>query len=222
MSKRILIISPHPDDESLGLGGTIAKYISEGNDVFVLTISGHLPPLYSREDYDKTVKESYEAFKILGIKNSLFLEIPATMIGDEPIHELNKKIIDVMQDYKPDIVFCPFPDRHIDHKLVFECSMVATRPVNIGKELELVAAYETLSETHWNAPYIEPNFTPNMVVNIDNFIDTKINALRCYESQINEDSGPRSIKAIRALAEFRGTQSGFNFGEALYIIRMIG
>ena len=74
MSKRILIISPHPDDESLGLGGTIAKYISEGNDVFVLTISGHLPPLYSREDYDKTVKESYEAFKILGIKTHFFLK----------------------------------------------------------------------------------------------------------------------------------------------------
>lgn len=220
MKKRILVISPHPDDESIGLGGTISKSIAEGHDVFILTVSGHLPPLYSRKDYDKTVNESYEAFKILGVKNSSFLEIPATMVGDEPIHSLNKKISSVVQDYKPNIVYCPFPDRHIDHKLIFESSMVATRPVNIGREIELVAAYETLSETHWNAPFIEPNFIPNMVVNIDKFIDNKLNALRCYKSQIDEECGPRSIKAVRALAEFRGTQSGFSYGEALYIIRI--
>jgi N-acetylglucosamine malate deacetylase 1 len=222
MKKRILVISPHPDDESLGLGGTILKSVSEGHDIFVLTVSGHLPPLYSKEDYDRTVKESYKAFEILGVKNSSFLEIPATMIGEQPIHELNNKIITVMKDYKPNIVYCPFPDRHIDHQLIFQSSMVATRPVNVGLNIELVAAYETLSETHWNAPYIEPNFTPNMVINIDNHINNKLNALRCYKSQIDEESGPRSIKAVRALAEFRGTQSGFNFGEALYIIRMIG
>ena len=113
------------------------------------------------------------------------------------------------------------PDRHIDHRLVFDSIMVATRPVGIGRKIEIVASYETLSETHWNAPHIEPNFTPNLVVDIDNFIDNKLNALRCYKSQIDEESGPRSIRAVRALAEFRGTQSGFGFGEALYVIRMI-
>ena len=116
-------------------------------------------------------------------------------------------------------MFCPFPDRHIDHRLVFESALVATRPVP-GVDIELVAAYETLSETHWNAPYIEPNFTPNLVIDIDNFIDQKIAALTCYQSQITMDEGPRSVKAVKALAQFRGTQSGFDFGEALYIIRM--
>ena len=220
MKKRILVISPHPDDETLGLGGTISKHIFNGDDVFILTISGHLPPLYNREDYEETFREAKNAFEILGVQNSHFLEIPATMIGDEPISSLNMKISKVLSDYKPNIVFCPFPDRHIDHKLIFESAMVATRPVNYGKDIELVAAYETLSETHWNAPYIEPNFTPNLVVDIDNFIDNKLNALRCYKSQIDEEVGPRSIRAVRALAVFRGTQSGFGFGEACYVIRM--
>ncbi len=220
MKKRILVISPHPDDESLGVGGTISKAVSHGYEVFILTVSGHLPPLYSKEDYDLTIKESQEAFKILGVKESLFLEIPATMVSNEPTHSLNSKINRVVEDYKPDIVYCPFPDRHIDHRVIFESSMVAIRPVKHGRNIELVAAYETLSETHWNAPFIEPNFTPNMVVNIDQEIENKLDALRCYKSQIDEDSGPRSIKAVKALAEFRGTQSGFDYGEAFYVIRI--
>jgi len=220
MKKRILVISPHPDDETLGVGGAISKLTTEGNDLFILTVSGHLPPLYSREDYDITIKEAYEAYKILGVEQSQFLEIPATMIGDEPVHSLNKKISTVINDYKPQVVFCPFPDRHIDHRLVFESTMVATRPIQAGVGIELVAAYETLSETHWNAPHIEPNFIPNMVVDIGGFINQKITALKCYKSQIEIDKGPRSVKAVKALAQFRGTQAGFDFGEALHIIRM--
>ena len=220
MKKRILVISPHPDDETLGVGGAISKLTTEGNDLFILTVSGHLPPLYSREDYDITIKEAYEAYKILGVEQSHFLEIPATMIGDEPVHSLNEKISTVINEYKPQVVFCPFPDRHIDHRLIFESTMVATRPVRAGVGIELVAAYETLSETHWNAPHIEPNFIPNMVVDIGGFIDQKITALKCYKSQIEIDKGPRSVKAVKALAQFRGTQAGFDLGEALHIIRM--
>ena len=128
----------------------------------------------------------------------------------------------MVSNVKPHMVFCPFPDRHIDHRLVFDSLMVATRPIGVGKKIEIIAAYETLSETHWNAPYIEPNFNQNFVVDITEYIDQKIDALRCYKSQISEDQGPRSIEATKALATFRGTQSGFNYGEALYVIRMVG
>ena len=221
MKKRVLVITPHPDDETLGVGGSIAKLINQGHDVYILTVSGHLPPLYDRKDYDKTVKEAHKAYDILGITNSKFLEIPATMIGDEPVHSLNNKIVSVINEYRPNFVFCPFPDRHIDHKLVFESTLVATRPVQAGADIELVAAYETLSETHWNAPYIEPNFTPNLVIDISKYINQKVEAMKCYRSQLTINKGPRSVKAVKALAQFRGSQSGFDFGEALYIIRMV-
>lgn len=221
MNKRVLVISPHPDDETLGLGGVIAKMKSDGNEVFVLTVSGHLPPIYDEKDFEITLREAKNAFDILGVDESKFLKIPATMIGEEPVHLLNQKISSVVMEYKPHYVFIPFPDRHIDHKLIFESTLVATRPIKEGKNIEMVAAYETLSETHWNAPYIEPNFTPNLVIDIGLFIDKKIEALKCYKSQITLDEGPRSITAVKALAQFRGSQSGFNFGEALYIIRMI-
>ena len=100
--------------------------------------------------------------------------------------------------------------------------MVATRPVGFGSRIEIVAAYETLSETHWNAPNIEANFTPNWVIDISDFIEVKLKALACYESQIPTFPGSRSIKAVESLAIFRGSQSGFGYGEAFQIIRMKG
>ena len=221
VKKKILVVAPHPDDEVLGVGGTIAKYSEQGNEVFVLMVSGHLPPLYSRDAYEKTVSEAYAAFDILGVSKSKFLEIPATMIGDQPLHEVNSKISTIVNDFNPHIVLCPYPDRHVDHRLVFDSVMVATRPVGIGRNIEIVAAYETLSETHWNAPHIEPNFTPNWVVDITEQADAKLNALRCYKSQISNFPGPRSIEAVEALAKFRGTQAGFGYGEGFHIVRMV-
>ena len=219
--KRVLVVAPHPDDETLGVGGTIAKYSAQGNEVFVLMVSGHLPPIYSRKAYEETVSEAYSAFSVLGVEKSEFLEIPATMIGDQPLHKVNARISKVVNDFNPHIVLCPYPDRHIDHRLVFDSVMVATRPVGVGKDIEIIAAYETLSETHWNAPHIEPNFTPNWVVDISDHISKKLNALECYKSQISEFPGPRSIEAVDALAKFRGSQAGFGFGEGLHIVRMI-
>jgi len=220
-SKRILVVAPHPDDETLALGGTIAKYSEQGCEIHVLVVSGHLPPLYKREVFEKTVIEAKQAFNILGVSHSKFLEIPATMINDFPVHELNSMILKSVNELNPHIVFCPYPDRHVDHRLVFDSVMVATRPVQKGKNIEILAAYETLSETHWNAPHIEPNFTPNWVINITDYIEIKLKALKCYKSQISDFPGPRSIEAVKALAKFRGTQAGFGFGEGMHIIRKI-
>ena len=221
MSK-VIVIAPHPDDETLGMGGSIAKLIKSGSEIFILTVSGHLPPLYEEKDYKQTVIEAKNAYKLLGVKNFDFLEVPATMVNDLPTHELNNMISKAVKDFMPDQVFIPFPDRHIDHRVIFESAMVATRPVKESSNINLVACYETLSETHWNAPYLEPNFNPNYVIGIDDFIDIKLDALRCFESQITESQGPRSISAVRSLSEFRGSQSGFRFGEAFFITRMIG
>ncbi len=196
MGKRVLVVSPHPDDETLGVGGTIAKYSAQGAEVFVLMVSGHLPPLYRREDYDKTVTEAHVAFELLGVAKSEFLEIPATMIGDQPLHKLNGRISKIFNDFNPHIVFCPYPDRHVDHRLVFDSVMVATRPVGVGRDIEIVVTYETLSETHWNAPHIEPNFTPNWVVDITEQIEKKngscemlrVTSLRLSRPKINRGS----------------------------------
>ncbi len=219
--KKVIVISPHPDDETLGVGGFIKKLIDHKNTVNILTVSGHLPPLYTRDDYEITVKEAKKAYEILGVDDYNFLEIPATYIGDEPVSKLNGIIASHFKEFEPNIVLCPFPDRHIDHRIIFDSVMVASRPVGYGKKIELLAAYETLSETHWNAPYIEPNFNHNLIVDISNQINEKLEALRSYKSQVDEKMGPRSIDSVKALAKFRGSQAGFSFGEAFYVIRQI-
>jgi LmbE family N-acetylglucosaminyl deacetylase len=215
--KRMLVVAPHPDDEALGAGGTIARFADEGDEVTVLFVSGHLPPLYDAASYEETVRESRRACTILGARDPRFLGIAATTVTES---RMNGDIAAIIAEVEPHVVLCPYPDRHIDHRAVFSSVMVAARPTGPGRGIELLAAYETLSETHWNAPHIEPNFVPNWVVNITDHIDRKCGALSCYASQIPTFPGARSVEAIRALAMFRGTQAGFGFGEAFHIIRM--
>lgn len=221
MIKRILVVAPHPDDETLGAGGTIAKYAAAGHEVTVLTVAGHLPPLYEESVYARTLREAKKAHRTLGVRRSIFLDIPATTLGLLPTHELNRKIYSVFEEICPNIVLLAYPDRHVDHRIVFDNTLVASRPGKIGNHIEILAAYETLSETHWNAPHIEPSFTPNWVVNITPQIDSKLIALACYESQIAPFPTPRSIEAAKALAMFRGTQAGFAYGEGFHVIRMV-
>jgi len=215
--KSICIIAPHPDDEVLGLGGTIRRMSLSGIKVHLLVISGHLPPLYSIEIFKKTQIECNMSAKILGISSIKFLEIPATNISQKPVAELNAKINDFLDKAKPTTVFIPFPDRHIDHKLIFEASMVCTRPV--GQHYpKLVLSYETLSETDWNAPYIEPFFIPEMYIDITDTFESKLEAMRSYKSQL-QNAPSRSLEAIEALARYRGSQNGFKYAEGFKVIR---
>ena len=216
----ILIIAPHPDDEILGLGGTIKKFSDLGHDVAVLLVSGHLPPLYKEEVFIEHKEQALQAHKIVGVKESIFLEIPATFVKDETVADLNGKIYSVLQDISPNIVFIPFPDRHIDHQVIFESSMVAIRPVYDGKKIDIAASYEVLSETHWNAPAIEPAFNPNITIDITDQIEKKLEALSCFKGEIMPFPGPRSLEAVEALSKFRGTQAGFAYGESLQLLRM--
>lgn len=217
--KNVLIIAPHPDDETLGVGGTIKKLKKLNTKISLLVVGGHLPPLYSLNEYKKTENECKKASKILGIKKIYFLKKIATKFNEEPISEFNESISKIINLINPDAIFIPFPDRHIDHRLVFDACMVCTRPKNKSK-LKMVLAYETLSETHWNAPYIEPNFNPDFFINIETTIKDKIKALKCYQSQIKGNQS-RSLKAVEALAKFRGSQNGCKYAEGFKLIRAI-
>jgi N-acetylglucosamine malate deacetylase 1 len=218
--KNVLVIAPHPDDETLGAGGTIKRFAETDYRVTVLTVAAHMPPLYSEEVHQTTIRESRAAHKVLGVHESIYLDKPAVQLGDIPVTEFNGLIQEQMSRLAPDILFMPFYDRHVDHRMIFDACMVAARPVGAGKNIKLVAAYETISETHWNAPHIEPNFVPNFCVEISGQIESKLGAMECFKSQLHEFPGPRSVEALKALALFRGSQAGYAYAEAFHVIRM--
>ena len=217
--KKTLVIAPHLDDETIALGGTIKKLSNNKIEVNVIIVGGHLPPLYNKKNYQITKKESEKALKVLGAKKIDYLDIPALEFHKQYYNTMNSKINNMINKFNPTTVFIPFPDRHIDHRTVFDCAMVNTRP-NKKNHPKFVLSYETLSETHWNAPYIEANFTPDFFVNIDETIKDKIKALNCYKSQIKNNQS-RSVQAVRALAKFRGSQNGCEYAEGFKLIRAI-
>ena len=216
---KTLIIAPHLDDETIAMGGTIKRLAQAKLNVHVIIVGGHLPPQYKKKNYLITKKESEKALKILGVRKVYYFDLPALEFHKKDYQEMTSKIFNVMNKFNPTAVFIPFPDRHIDHRTVFDCSMVNTRP-NKKNYPKYIFSYETLSETHWNAPYIEPNFNPDFFIKIDDTIKDKIKALKCYQSQIKGNRS-RSIEAIQALAKFRGSQNGCNYAEGFKLIRAV-
>jgi len=217
---RLLVIAPHPDDEVLGTAGTIARFAQQGGDVTVGTIAAHMPPLYTEEIHARTVAEAKQAHRLLGVKESIFLDNPAVLLGKLDVPDFNAMVFNIVKQATPDILLMPYVDRHVDHRLVFEACMVASRPVDVGRNIKICAAYESISETHWNAPHLEPNFTPNWCVDISDYIDIKLDAMKCYQSQLQTFPQSRSLEALRALALFRGSQAGMGYAEAYHVLRM--
>lgn len=216
-----LVISPHPDDETLGCGGVLKRLSSAGVGTAVLTVAGPRPPIYSEETIRSSMEEALKAHAILGVKESIFLDKPAAMVAQTPHYQLNSEISEVIRRLQPQLVLIPFVDRMIDHRTIFDSAMVATRPVESARSIRILAAYEVLSETPWTAPGIEPSFHPSWFVDISGFIEDKLRAMACYRSQVHSFPRPRSLEALKSLALYRGSTIGAGYAECFHIIRQI-
>lgn len=218
---KTLVIAPHADDEVLGVGGTIAKHIDEGNDVYVCIVTSGHPTMFPEDILKQLRKEALSAHEFLGVKETFFLDFPAVMLSEIPKHEINGKILDTINEVQPDVVFIPhYGDMHLDHYIVSQASMVGLRPIREHKVLE-VYSYETLSETEWNIPHTSNTFIPNTWVDISNYLDKKLKAMNTYSTQVYEFPHPRSLGGIESLAKFRGSTIGVNAAEAFTLIRRI-
>lgn len=215
---KALVIAPHPDDEVLGCGGTIAKHAKQGEEVSLCIVTKAYTPDWSEEFIKNRPKEIEKANKILGIRKTFFLDYLTVKLDTIPQKELNEAISKVVNEVKPDILYIPHKgDVNKDHRLVFEASLVATRPIN--HKIKKVLSYESLSETEWGQP-IEP-FTPNVYIDISDTIKTKIEAMKAYESEIKPYPHPRSLEMINILAKMRGGVVGFDAAEAFILIREV-
>ena len=214
---KILIFAPHNDDEVLGAGGTLSRFADQGNDVFVCEVtSGE-----NKVIVDKIKSEALKAHAIIGVKQTFFLDLPVVAINQVPVSEINEKMLEIVKIVDPEIAFIPHKgDIHTDHVEVAKSAMVALRPVT-APNLKAIYAYETLSETEWNIPSVENAFIPNVWSDITNYLEIKLQAMNCYQTQIKEFPHPRSLEAIEALAKYRGSNICVKYAESFMLIRSL-
>ena len=216
---RTLVVAPHPDDETLGAGGTIARLAKAGHQVTVAVVTTGQPPDYSASDVAKVRHEAEQAHAILGVRQTLWLDLPAARLVETPRRALNAALQSAIAQTEPTTMLLPFVgDVHIDHQLTFEAGMVAARPHQAAYPATILA-YETLSETNWNAPYLTPGFIPNVFIDITDTLDLKLAAMRTYGSQLRASPHERSIEALKALATLRGATVHRPAAEAFVLVR---
>lgn len=214
---KILVFAPHNDDETIGMGGTIAKYASMGHEIFICEITSD----QNLDVAEKIKKEALDAHKILGVKESIFLDLPVVGLKNMETTTLNHTIAQVVRAIKPELAFIPHKgDMHIDHEETSKAALVALRPLD-NPDLKGIYAYETLSETEWNIQTADNVFYFNYWVNIEPFLEHKLEAMKCYISQLKQFPHPRSLDAMIALARLRGSTVGVAAAESFMIIRQI-
>jgi N-acetylglucosamine malate deacetylase 1 len=219
--QRILVCAAHPDDETMGAGGSIARWAEEGAAISLVVFTKAYPPDWEDELVAQKRVEVRAAVGNLGVSDITFLDFRAAELDVVPQRVLNDQLAEVIADKRPTTVVTTHRgDIHADHRIVFETTMVATRPLP-GSSVRRVLAYEALSSTEWAPPVPERLFMPTFYVDITTTIDLKLKALARYETEIRDFPHPRSIGAVRALAAKRGSEVGLRAAEAFQLVREI-
>jgi LmbE family N-acetylglucosaminyl deacetylase len=218
---KVLVIAPHPDDEIIGVGGTIAKRTLAGYEVYVCIVTKGCLPLFEENFIEQGRSECRQADKLLDVKETIFLDFPAVMLETVPRYELNGKISEVIRRIQPEEVYIPHRgDMQLDHQMVVDAAMVGLRP-KYKHVVKRIYAYETLSETGWNIPNAVNEFIPTVYEDISDTMGKKLEAINIFQSQLSKFPNARSIEAIDALAKFRGATINVNAAEAFSLIREI-
>lgn len=216
---RTLVVAPHPDDEVLGAGGTIARLSRAGVEVSVAIVTKGRPPAYASKEVAAIKEETKRAHAHLGVHKTHWLDLPAAELTETPTAEINAAILRSVREIDPQTLLIPFiGDLHLDHQRAFTSCLVAARP-HQPRYPRTVLAYETLSETNWNAPYVTPAFTPNVYVDISGMLDRKLEAFRFYASQLKAAPHERSPETLEALARLRGATVHRPAAEAFVLVR---
>lgn len=225
MINNILVVAPHPDDEILGCGATMKKKILQGHNVYVIIMTNAhfgMPDVYPAESISIVRSEALVAHKLLGVKDTIFLDFPAPKLDQFPIAEMTQSISKCIAENNIDTVYLPHRgDIHFDHKRVFDSTMVACRPVG-DCPVKRIYAYETLSETEWSYPYQSDSFIPTFFEKIDvEMFNYKCKAMECFTTQLREFPNSRSLECIEALGKYRGATIGAERAEAFMVMRII-
>ena len=216
---KTIIVAPHPDDEILGCAGTLLRRRAEGGQiawiiVTSITVEAGWSPVMVENRHSEIEKISV----LMGFDKVYCLNFPSAGLDQIRLSDLVCGISKAFSEYLPDEVLIPHgEDVHTDHQIVSKAVMSCTKWFRYPS-IKRVMAYETLSETDINISGSKPLY-PNFFINIENYLDAKLEALNIYSSELGEFPFPRSARAVSALAAVRGIASGFKAAEAFELLR---
>jgi len=216
----VLFISVHPDDETLGCGGTILKHVEQGDCVYWLIITGAVEGLgYSIDFIKKRENEIELVSQEYRFSGTYKLNFPTTKLHTVDLSDLITKISSVIRNIEPRVIYTVNrSDVHTDHQVVARAVMSSTKSFRYPF-IKRVLMYECLSETEIIPPLPENIFIPNVYSDISNFLEKKIEIMKIYESELKELPFPRSVETIKALAQYRGASVGVKYAEAFMLLR---
>ena len=222
MSKIVLVVAAHTDDEALGCGGTIAKHVAHGDSVYAVFLADGVTsrPTASEEELAERDLAAKQAHKVLGIKQSFMLGFPDNRMDTLPLLDIVLKLEQVVNDVQPQIVYTHHNgDLNVDHRVTHQAALTACRPLP-GSPVREIYTFEVLSATGWNNSTVNP-FIPSVFIDISAHLQTKMNALAAYDLEMRAPPHSRSLENAKRLAELRGNSVGVVAAEAMMVIRVI-
>lgn len=222
MTRTILIVAAHPDDEALGCGGTIARHVAEGDVVYAVFLADGVSSRVDQSEIDSIKRKvaAENAKEILGIKKNFYLGLPDNQLDSIPLLEVIRKLETILEIVKPNIIYTHHSnDLNIDHRITNQAVLTCSRPIP-GSNVELIYTFEIMSSTEWQTSSREP-FIPNHFVEIGNYLKIKESALNEYQQEMRDKPHSRNIEHLKYLAYHRGHTIGVEAAEAYCIARSI-
>jgi LmbE family N-acetylglucosaminyl deacetylase len=219
---RVLVIAPHPDDETLGCGGTLLKHIARGDSVSWLIVTRGHEPQWSKEVLENKEQEIQAVREGYKFEDVYRLNHPTTRLDSLPQDQLIADFHKTIDEAKPECIYLNHSgDIHTDHRIIFDCVMSAVKPFNSGRHgVKRILSYETPSSTD-AAPVNLTAFQPNVFHDITAFIDRKLELMSLYPSEIQPYPLPRALESLRALARYRGATIGVEYAESFMLLREV-
>ena len=218
MKNKVLIVAVHPDDETLGCGGTLLKHKANDDEIhwLICTESNQKNDFYTIRN--KVISKVTKMYNFDSVHN---LKLKSMQVDEYSMSELIEKISKVIRAIQPNIIYLPFKgDVHSDHRKIFEASYSCTKSFRYSY-IKKIYMIETLSETEFAPSTKEDSFIPNVFVDISKYMDKKISIMKVFDSEIGEHPLPRSEKNLRALGTLRGATSSCMYAESFMLLKEI-
>ena len=219
---KVLVVAVHPDDETLGCGGTILKHVENGDEVAWLIITNVKEEYgFSKERVDIRNEEINDVSKEYGFSKVYNLEFQPAGLTSETQKDLIDGVSNAVNDFQPETIYMiNRSDAHSDHRFAFQACFACTKPFRYPF-IKKVLMYECISETEFSPALPENMFQPNYYVDITNYLDKKLDIMKIFDSEVSPHPFPRSIENMKSLAMFRGASVGAYYAEAFVLLRNI-